>query len=161
MNELPLKDIHLPASVSWWPPAPGWWLLAGLLLVAMLFAVHGFRRGRDRRRLRRAAGLELKHLEQALKAGYARQQLVRELSALLRRLALSLYPRERVASLTGAEWLAFLDRSMGAPVFSRGPGRLLASAPYAPDDEVDMAALLELARAWVERVSSTPAGADP
>ncbi|MGB5468066.1 MAG: DUF4381 family protein, partial [Sedimenticolaceae bacterium] len=28
-----LRDYHLPDAVGWWPPAPGWWLLFGLLLV--------------------------------------------------------------------------------------------------------------------------------
>ncbi|MEC7549612.1 MAG: DUF4381 domain-containing protein, partial [Pseudomonadota bacterium] len=33
-----LADIHLPAEISFWPPAFGWWILALLLLVAGSFA---------------------------------------------------------------------------------------------------------------------------
>ena len=42
---LPLKDIHLPGAVLWWPPAPGWWVLAGLVLVLMVIAWIRYRRG--------------------------------------------------------------------------------------------------------------------
>jgi hypothetical protein len=32
-----LADIHLPEAVSFWPPAPGWWILALILLGIALF----------------------------------------------------------------------------------------------------------------------------
>ena len=36
--QLQLRDIHLPAEPSWWPPAPGWWLLAILLMARVWWA---------------------------------------------------------------------------------------------------------------------------
>ncbi|MEP6880575.1 MAG: DUF4381 domain-containing protein, partial [Dokdonella sp.] len=33
-----LRDIHLPADPSWWPPAPGWWILAAILLGVTIWA---------------------------------------------------------------------------------------------------------------------------
>ena len=30
-----LRDIHLPDPISGWPPGPGWWLLALLLLTVL------------------------------------------------------------------------------------------------------------------------------
>ncbi|HPY40873.1 MAG TPA: DUF4381 domain-containing protein, partial [Thiolinea sp.] len=38
-TELPLRDIHLPPEISWWPLAWGWWALLALvvLILVMLF----------------------------------------------------------------------------------------------------------------------------
>ena len=37
MNELGLKDIHLPDVGLWWPLAPGWWLLLILVLLVIYY----------------------------------------------------------------------------------------------------------------------------
>ena len=36
-DSLPLRDIHLPAPLGWWPLAPGWWIV-GALVFALLIA---------------------------------------------------------------------------------------------------------------------------
>ncbi|MEC8346800.1 MAG: DUF4381 domain-containing protein, partial [Pseudomonadota bacterium] len=30
-----LKDIYLPVEPHWWPPAPGWWIAAVLVLIGL------------------------------------------------------------------------------------------------------------------------------
>jgi hypothetical protein len=152
---LPLRDIHLPGPVSWWPPAPGWWLLAGLLLALAVLAVWWLRR---RRRLRLAAVTlarrELEAIEAAHKAGETPEQIVQRLSVLLRRVCISLFPRDQAAGLTGREWLEFLDQPLQRPAFSEGPGRLLAEAPYRPSVPAqEIAPLLDLTREWLAAVS--------
>ena len=33
---LPLRDLHLPEMVGWWPLAPGWWFLIALAAAVIL-----------------------------------------------------------------------------------------------------------------------------
>ena len=151
-----LRDIHLPPPVSWWPPAPGWWLLAATLLF-MTLALLVWRRRRRGNRRRRLALQELGRLRARLESHPAQTQpLVSELSLLLRRVALSCYPREEVAALHGERWLAFLDRTLGgSPSFQSGDGRLLATAPYLPEGSVDetrLSALLALTERWLKNL---------
>jgi hypothetical protein len=144
-----LRDIHVPAPVSWWPPAPGWWALLVVLLIAIGLGYMLYRR--RRRNLWRGGALaELARLRDA-----APERQLREVSVLLRRVAISRFPRHDVAALTGEAWLAFLDRTLGdGAAFQSGVGRVLLSAPYinTAEVEVDAAALLILCERWIKRL---------
>jgi hypothetical protein len=146
-QDLPIRDIHAPAPPSIWPPAPGWWILAGVGLVllglGLWWLYRRYRLAQRRRRiLDQLAGLPSRATGALLAA---------EVSALLKRVALSRYPRTEVASLTGTPWLELLDRTGGGGRFARGPGRVLAEGPYAPAPDIDTDALLALAGDWIRR----------
>jgi len=149
---LQLRDIHLPDPVSWWPPAPGWWVLVALIILSFL-AVRAFLKIHKARRVRVAA---LKELE-LLSTGFTQMQdahhLVKALSVLLRRICLSYYPRFDVAGLTGEAWLRFLDQHLGEEIghgrFCEDPGRSLITAPYQAKAEIDGLGLLKLCRDWI------------
>ena len=140
-----LRDIHLPPPISWWPPAPGWWL-AALALTLLLAGLWWWWRST---RLRRAALRELRRLHDARKGEPA--AFAAELSILLRRCALTRFPRGEVAGRVGEEWLRFLDRSGGGDTFTHGPGRGLLTAPYRPGEEVDVEGLKGAAEQWLRR----------
>lgn len=144
-----LRDIHLPPPPELWPPAPGWWLLAVVAVVALGFALRfafaTWRRGRARRAAVRAIGA----LRDRHAAGESSRTLVGELATLVRRTAMIRHPRGLVAGLTGRDWLEFLDDDEHH--FTRGDGASLASAPYARGEPVNFDALLAVCERWVRR----------
>lgn len=143
-----LHDIHLPTSVSWWPLAVGWWLLLGLLVMLALLGYLFYRRRRQQR-WRREALVMLQQLQQQ---PLTPKELVVELSQLLRRVAITRFPREEVAALTGERWLAFLDQQMKIPGFQQ-QGRALITAPYSATVEVDLGGLYALCERWIRGVA--------
>jgi Domain of unknown function (DUF4381) len=144
-----LRDIQLPAPVSGWPPAPGWWALSALTLAALAVGGAWLWRLWRRGSARRSALAEIHRLADAYRSQGTATDLAANLSVLLRRLALVRFPHERVAGLTGEDWLAFLDRTGGGERFTRGAGRVLATAPYARTSDVDAESLLDLAGDWI------------
>lgn len=154
-EQIPLRDLHLPADIGWWPLAPGWWLLVAMAVVGICWLLYRAFLNWRANRARRAA---LKQLEVIMRE-YARSNdlavLAKQLSELLRRAVLAYAPRTEVAGLTGDSWLEWLDRGLDAPVFSGGPGRCINTLPYrnptprnledgAP--EVDVNALVDAVR---------------
>ena len=57
-----LKPNHLPDPVSWWPPAPGWWMLAALTLAALALIIWLIVKYIRKTRYRRVANKQAKSL---------------------------------------------------------------------------------------------------
>ena len=149
-EQIPLRDLHLPAEIGWWPLAPGWWVLIAIATcVVAWYAWKALMRWRANR-ARRIALRELGYIAQRYDQTGDSVGLARELSELLRRGLLAYAPRHIVAGLTGERWLTWLDRGLDEPVFERGDGRLIGELPYrnpeGPDTATDTAALIEAVR---------------
>jgi len=145
-----IRDIQLPPEPAFWPPAPGWWLLGLLLLIALgLLLFQRYRRGA----LRRAALGELDRLHNRYQGDADLAVFAMGLSTLLRRVALIRDSRKQVAGLSGDAWLAYLDRRGGTTGFSVGEGRVLCALPYGGVAEVDVPVLLDLVCRWLQRNS--------
>lgn len=148
-----LRDIHLPAPPSWWPPAPGWWLLAILASALCVFLFVYFYRMRQRRLRRRALLAEFERTTSSSQMDAP--ALAAALSAFLRRLAIRTTPS--AATLAGEAWLAHLDVQLGSEEFSKGVGRALVEAPYRAQAEFDAPALVALVRRTVHKFCETEA----
>lgn len=145
---LPLRDIHLPEAIGWWPLAPGWWALVVLIpLSTWLLARWLRRRAHDPRRL---ALYQLTELER--NPALSPADKAKAVSILLRRAAMSAYGRPDAARLAGEEWLEFLDRALDDNAFREGAGRVLLEAPFRPDFDGDLAPLFDLCRRWFKRL---------
>ena len=116
MNTPALENLHdfaQPALPSLIPQTAAWYVLFGLM--AVLFAWWTIRQIRSwmANRYRRSALAQLEHTSD------------QELSALLKRTALAVWPRNQIASLTGNAWLRFLNNNCKEAYFESDPGRLI------------------------------------
>ena len=145
-QQIPLRDLHLPEVVGWWPLAPGWWFLIALLATGLGYLLYkSFLKWR-RNAARRIALRELARIQQEYRHGVDEISLAIELSELLRRTMLAYAPRQDVAGLTGEGWLRWLDQGLDDRPFSQGSGQNLESLPYrrpaAVEDDVDVDGLI-------------------
>jgi hypothetical protein len=151
-----LHEIFMPDPVSWMPHTLGWYVVFGLILLVAGWWVYGRLRRFRKNRYRRLALAELAVIQEELQQPERRAKTLAEIPTLLKRTALSAFPRSDVASLTGEKWLAFLDKTMGGKDFTEGEGQLLPDLAYAPvqraaqltDEQIDN--IFHLIRRWIK-----------
>ncbi|MBY5924436.1 MULTISPECIES: DUF4381 domain-containing protein [unclassified Halomonas] len=144
-----LSPAPQPAPIAWIPQTWGWAVLAMGLLALLLFI--GVRRWRhwQANAYRRDA---LRELDLRLS-----QEGTSVLAEVLKRTALSAYPRELVAGLSGSRWWQFLDQTLPttpSPASRRfdGPlGQEVSAGAYRDSAASPSAALTQLARQWIRK----------
>ena len=129
MNPLDeLQPTIAPLPVSWWPLAPGWWLVL-ILVPLLIWGLWYLRRYLPRKQRTQQAEQPLDPLRQAaldelaaLPRPYDGQPAgpwLQQLNALLKRLARAHYPQDNSHILSGRTWLAFLDSRCPAAGLTR------------------------------------------
>lgn len=140
-----LKELPLPESPPWWPVAPGWYFVAGFVLLLLAYLVWRQYRAWRRNQYRRDALAQLSRMTPD--PGEAKK-----LPFLLRRTALLAYPRVQVASLRGREWMSWLNGSAGSDIFVAEDADTLDKLAYAPDRALpaadQVARAIAAARRW-------------
>ncbi len=135
-----LHDFYQPPPPPWYPQTIGWYVVfATAALLLLWLAMHLLRRRRENR-YRREALRELASIEAT------------QLSALLKRTALSAWPREEVAALSGPAWLRFLDTSAHKPLFESTPENRIEDLALSPSklSSEDESALRSAAGSWIK-----------
>lgn len=135
-----LNPLREPPPIDWWPPAPGWWVVLALVLLAITALAVVWHRKRQQSAYRRHALAQLKRLREQHRAPSSagasekNTQFVAALNALLKRVALLAYPQKDVAALHGKQWLVFLNQSApGQPPFAES----FAQGHYLPPGRED------------------------
>jgi len=144
-----------PEGLAAWPPAPGWYAVFALVCLLLIFFLGRFARSWRRNGYRREALRQLESIrnltsEQVLAADIA------SLNRLLKITAMHHYSRERVASLTGKQWLEFLDSSCSRSNFIAVPGSLLADSGFQASAQLNITperwtGLLEETNRWIRK----------
>lgn len=162
MNPLDeLQPLLAPPAISLWPPAPGWWLLLALLPVLAwgLWRQRHWRPGKRRvvraelplDPVREAALAELARLPRPYDGAPAGAWL-QQINALLKRLCRNHYPGANSHTLSGRQWLAFLDNRCPAAGLTRW--MVLVEGTYKPECKLDDKAIAGLSQAveiWIRK----------
>lgn len=138
-----LIDMPLPPAIGLWPQTLPARIVCVAAVVAIVLALGRATYLWHVNRYRREALADFERIVSG-----PDEQIVSRLAILVRRTALTVFPRADIADLSGNNWLAFLDRSYGGHEFSAGAGRVLANGPYASSQNKS-STLPDLVRRWI------------
>ena len=153
-----LRDIHEPLPPPFWPPAPGWWILAILLLAAIAFTVFVFRhRHRARERARAPYRIALTVLDdayQAFESGETDARAFADASnAIMKRLIAQHEGRASVTTF-GADWITELVDRFERPDLHDVLERTLGTNRFRPAFEADIDETFARLRELIQMIES-------
>ena len=144
-----LADIHLPDQISWWPPAPGWWLVLFVTLLVVFLAYKFIKKKLHQAKYKKQARQELQTISRFWKKQQNLIATSSRLSILIRRIALADISvdnskqnnnlpannvvnnnRREIAALNDQQWLLYLDQQPGLAQCSKLYDEILLQLPY-------------------------------
>lgn len=163
MNPLDqLEPLIQPAPIAWWPPAPGWWVVAALIPVVLWALWLTRQHWRPRRAPKKTEEAALDPLRQAALEELARLPRpydgapagpwLQSINGLLKRVSRARWPDSHSHTLSGRAWLAFLDNRCPAAGLTRW--MILVEGGYRAECKLEDKAIEGLAASvetWVRK----------
>ena len=146
-----LEPIIVPDPIPFWPPQPGWYVVAIILLGLTILGVIKWLAYKRKNEYRNWALQELQKID--VKEADSRQIVL--LNKLLKATALQGYPRTEVAGLYGTKWLQFLEETYPKARFTVAPGIFLEEASYRRKGSInikdeDWVEIIRLSGEWIK-----------
>ena len=137
-----LRDIHLPADPSWFPPAPGWWVLVVFALGLLLWAAWRIAAWQEARKpIKSARRIYLSLCADRSAGALDDRDFLHAVNELLKRLLIHGLGEQEARRANDQTWLELLDQRSETTAFSQGAGRALGNQRFGPEPEVDLKAL--------------------
>ena len=145
-----LRDIHGAPAVPWWPPAPGWWMLAVLALIALFLLARRVLQGYRIRQRRRRLLDHIETLERVIDPAQSPGPFLSELNRVFKLVAMRAFPDDHCAELQGPDWVRFISERLDEPKPVEDL-QILAEGPWQKSPEYEPAGITAVARQWVMR----------
>ncbi|MCA1928752.1 DUF4381 domain-containing protein [Rheinheimera sp.] len=140
--QLALADIQEPALNTFWPLAPGWWLLGLLIILLLAYCFRFFWRQWQKNLPLRQAKAELSLIKEPQQSA--------ALNELLKRLIRCYNPRHQVLSAPVKQWQDFLQSQL-----PQQPLPDLQKLLYQSEvSQTDFAAYLHFTNQWLKKVTA-------
>jgi len=146
-----LRDIHEPDPISFWPPAPGWWIML-LFAIMAIFLLRWWLKRDKSPRYKKLANEALKNITTNYEVQRNGYKAAGEISELIRKVMVLTDDRSEVAGMIDEEWLSYLDSKSGTDSFTKGAGRVLTTAIYQKESDIDVEGLLAATKVLLKNV---------
>lgn len=163
-----LKDIHLPNSVSTFPLAIGWYILAISVTIIGSGLVYWHLKRKQQQQVIRQIYLMLDEIQNSIKQHKpevielssfkeensqqtTNSEVLAKVSILIKRVAILKFPEQKPHTLFGQRWLEFLDAAGKTANFTAGEGKHLLNA-YALKPLENPDAFFKVIRDWLRTV---------
>ena len=144
-----LRDIHLPEAVSWWPPAPGWWILSFIIIALVTSLIIRRHRNTKRNAFRVTALFETQEALMLWNKNKNTADYLQTVNAVLKRIVLQNNSASNIANQSGVNWVERLNQISTHPL-SEKTMQALGVACYQTNPAVDVAHVQQQIIAWIE-----------
>jgi Domain of unknown function (DUF4381) len=139
-----------PVKFTW--GAPGWYVLAIVLLLLICAVFIVIYRQYQKNKYRRTALSWLESKEEKM-LNQSPEQVIYDATMLMKRIAISRYGRSPVAGLREDEWITFLNKACKIQPFTAADAEWLTNILYAPSghlNESETKSFIDKTKKWIK-----------